>query len=56
MEETVILHGQFANFTVIGYLLWQFGIFCGHLVFFPVLVFCTMKNLATLTRTFRAAE
>jgi hypothetical protein len=29
--------------------LWSLGIFCGHLVnFFPVLVPCTKKNLATL--------
>jgi hypothetical protein len=24
------------------------GIFCGHSVFFPVLICCTKKNLATL--------
>jgi hypothetical protein len=27
---------------------WTFGIVSGNLVFFPVLVFCTKKNLATL--------
>jgi hypothetical protein len=35
-------------YTAIGNILGQFGIFCGHLVFFPVLVSCTKKNLATL--------
>jgi hypothetical protein len=30
-------------FMAIWYILWSFGIF------FPVLVFCTKKNLATLT-------
>jgi hypothetical protein len=42
---------DFANW----YSLWSFGIFYGHLVFllpfwyiFPLLVCCTMKNLATL--------
>jgi hypothetical protein len=34
------------------YILWSIGIFYGHLVYFmaifPVLVFCTKKNLATL--------
>jgi hypothetical protein len=35
-------------FTAIGNNLWPFGIFCSHLVYFPVLVWCTKKNLATL--------
>jgi hypothetical protein len=30
---------------------WPFGIFCSHLVYFsPFLVYCTKKNLSTLTR------
>jgi hypothetical protein len=29
-------------------ILWPFGIFYGLLVYFPFLVFCTNKNLATL--------
>jgi hypothetical protein len=33
----------------IWYILWPFGIFCGHLVYFsPVLVCCSKKNPATL--------
>jgi hypothetical protein len=33
----------------IWYILWPFGTFYGYLVeIFPVLVFITMKNLATL--------
>jgi hypothetical protein len=32
----------FGLFTQIWYILWSFGIFCGHLVyFFPLLVCCT---------------
>jgi hypothetical protein len=30
------------------YILWPFGTFLGHLVYFPVLVFCAEENLATL--------
>jgi hypothetical protein len=32
------------------YIIWRFGTFCGHLssIYFPVLVYCTEKNLATL--------
>jgi hypothetical protein len=38
---------------VFWYILWTFGIFCGNLIWciFPVLVFCTKKNLATLVCT-----
>jgi hypothetical protein len=36
-------------FTVIWYILWPLGIAYGNLVyFFPVLVRCPKKNLATL--------
>jgi hypothetical protein len=41
-------------FTVFCYILWtldigrEFGVYRGNLVHFPVLVFCTKKNLATL--------
>jgi hypothetical protein len=45
-------------FKDIWYILWQFGIFCGILVYFvaiwyifPVLVCCTKKNLAVLLRS-----
>jgi hypothetical protein len=43
-----IFNCHLVYFTAIWYILWHFGIFCGHLVFFPVLVFCTKKNLATV--------
>jgi hypothetical protein len=36
------------HFTVIWYILWTFGIVCGNLVCFHVLVFCIKKNMATL--------
>jgi hypothetical protein len=35
-------------FRPFWYILWRLGIFCNHLVIFPVLVYCTTKNLATL--------
>jgi hypothetical protein len=37
-----IFYGHLVYFVVIWYILWSFGIF------FPVLVSCTKKNLATL--------
>jgi hypothetical protein len=40
-----ILYGHFVYFTAKWYMLWPFG---GLLVFFPVLVSCTEKNLATV--------
>jgi hypothetical protein len=49
MENDGIFYVHLVNFTAIGNILWPFGVFCGHLVlFFPVLVCCTKKNLATL--------
>jgi uncharacterized Tic20 family protein len=46
-------------FIAVWSILRPFGIFCGHLVYFmvswydfPVLVYCTKKNLATLLRTY----
>jgi hypothetical protein len=50
-----LFYDHFVYFVVIWSILWSFGLFCGHLVylwlfgiFFPVLVWCEMKNLATL--------
>jgi hypothetical protein len=37
--------------TTVWYILWPFGKLSGHLVYFPVLVCCTEKNLATLPYT-----
>jgi hypothetical protein len=48
MENLGIFYGHWDYFRAIGNILWPFGIFCGNLVFFPVLVFWTKKNLATL--------
>jgi hypothetical protein len=39
---------HFVYFTTKWYIFWPFGTFCGHLAFFPILVCCTEKNLATL--------
>jgi hypothetical protein len=50
MEDVGIFYGHLVNLTVFCYILWTFGIVCSNLVYFPVLVFCTMKNLATLHR------
>jgi hypothetical protein len=70
MENVYIFYGHLVYFTAIrytyfiamSYILWPFGIFCGHLVyfvaiwyilwifgiFFHILVCCSKKNLATL--------
>jgi hypothetical protein len=63
MEDVGIFYGHLFHFTVFWYILWTFGIFYGCLVFFvviwcifPVLVFCTMKNLATLAPSHTAAQ
>jgi hypothetical protein len=49
MEDVGLLYGHLVHFTVFCYILWTFGIVRGNLVYiFPVLVFCTKKNLATL--------
>jgi hypothetical protein len=50
MEDAGIFYGHLVHFMVFCYLLWTFGIVCGNLVYFPVLVFCTKKNLATLLK------
>jgi hypothetical protein len=44
MEDVDIFYGHLVHFTAIWYILWLFGIY------FPALVFCTKKNLATLLR------
>jgi hypothetical protein len=48
MEDDGIFYGHFVHFTVFCYTLWTFGIVCGNLAIFSVLVFCTKKNLAIL--------
>jgi hypothetical protein len=49
MENVGIFYVHFVYFTAIGniilYILWSFG------KFFPILVYCTKKNLATLIHT-----
>jgi hypothetical protein len=52
MEDVGIFYGNLVYFTAIWYILCPFGISYGYLVFFPVLVCCTKKNLATLVRTY----
>jgi hypothetical protein len=34
MENTGIFYEHLAYFTAIGNILWSFGIFCGHLIYF----------------------
>jgi hypothetical protein len=52
LEDVGIFYGNLVNFTVFCYILGTFGIIRGNLVYiFPVLVFCTKKNLATLYQT-----
>jgi hypothetical protein len=51
MEDIGIVYGHLVHFKVFCYSFWTFSIVRGNLVyflFFPVLVFCTKKNLATL--------
>jgi hypothetical protein len=48
MEDFDIFFGHSVYFKPIWYILWPFGTFYGHLVFFPILVCCTRKTLATL--------
>jgi hypothetical protein len=38
--------------TAIWNILWTFGIFCGNLIHFSVLVCCAKKNLATLIQKY----
>jgi hypothetical protein len=48
---SVLQRKMSVNFNAIWSILWPFDIFCGHFgIFFPVLVCCTKKNLATLLR------
>jgi hypothetical protein len=56
MEDVGVFHGHLFCFTAIWYILWSFGIFCGHfgihingyLVFSPPVLVCyTKTNLAT---------
>jgi hypothetical protein len=48
MEEDGISYRHLVYFRVFCYMSWTFGTVRGNLVFFPILVFCTKKNLATL--------
>jgi hypothetical protein len=62
LENVHVFYGHLEHLTGIWYILWSLGTFCGHLVciymviwyilwsfgiYFPVLVFCTKKILAT---------
>jgi hypothetical protein len=48
---------RFLHFRTIWSILWPFGIFCGHFgIFFPVLVCCAKKYLATLDTTQKMVE
>jgi hypothetical protein len=51
IENFGIFYGHFEYFTAIWYILWPFGIVVIIWYTFPVLVFCAMKNLATLATT-----
>jgi hypothetical protein len=69
MNDVGKLYGDSVHFNVIWCILWPFGIFCGHLVyfgifgifcghfgiFFPFLVCRIKKNLATLLRSLNYA-
>jgi hypothetical protein len=50
MEDVGLLYDHWFYSTAIWYTLWSFGIFYGYIfgIRFPVLVCCTIENLATL--------
>jgi hypothetical protein len=51
VENVNIFYGHWVYFTAVWNILWPSGIFGGYLVdLFPVLVYCTKKNLSTLKR------
>jgi hypothetical protein len=52
-EEVGIFYGRFVYFTAIWYILWILRLFG---IFYPVLVRCTKKNLATLLRLQRGSD
>jgi hypothetical protein len=47
VEDVGTFYGHLVHFTFIRYSLWPFGVYI-LCIFFPVLVCCTKKNLATL--------
>jgi hypothetical protein len=52
MEKLGIFYDHLVYFTAIGNIFGPFGIYSGNFgIFFPVLVFWTKKNLATLVLT-----
>jgi hypothetical protein len=52
MKDVGKFYVNLVFFTAISYIVWPFGIFCGNFGnYFPVLVCCTTKNLATLLCT-----
>jgi hypothetical protein len=50
MEDVGIFYGNLVNFPAN---LWPFGIFCVHLVIFPLFGMLYQKNLATLLQKAR---
>jgi hypothetical protein len=57
LENVYIFYGYLEYFMEIWDILWSFGTFCIRLVhFFPVLVSCSKKNLATLLRILKSSS
>jgi hypothetical protein len=56
MEDFGMFYGHLVYFTAIWYISGLFGIFQSYLVYFPILVNCTKKNLATLLYINQFAE
>jgi hypothetical protein len=48
MEDFGMFYVHLVFLTGIWFILWPFGIVYGYLVYFPVLVSCAERNLATL--------
>jgi hypothetical protein len=51
MVNVGIFYDHLEYCMAIWYNLWPFGIVCGHLLFFPIWIVLTKKNLVTLHQT-----
>jgi hypothetical protein len=56
MEDAGTFYDRLLNMPANWYIVWLFIIFCGNLAFFHVLVYCTTKNLATLSESMNPSQ
>jgi hypothetical protein len=45
MEDVVEFFCHLANFPAVWYILWPFGIVCGHLVYFPPFLYVAPRKI-----------